>query len=258
MNNQKSDSIQIARQFLDSLVIEGRIIGSEHPTSKVTVRRSRAYYSGIDFGEYGSDTITMSVFALSDAPYPIEIWNGIPGEEGSRLVDTVIYQKPSRWNVYQEETWKLSERFHSVSTIGFLLQDKVHIKGFVFLCEKKAFRRLAAAECDRIYGDSFVLDGEAVRGIGNNVTLVYEGMDFGEKGAKCLTLWGNTDLEKNTIHVHFTTEDGDAVSCIVEYPNGADTMNFFIEGFCGKGRVEFIFLPGSSFDLRAVQFGWEV
>lgn len=37
MSNQKSDSIQIARQFLDSLVVEGRIIGSEHPTSRVTV-----------------------------------------------------------------------------------------------------------------------------------------------------------------------------------------------------------------------------
>ena len=37
MNNQKSDSIQIARQFLDSLVVEGRIIGAEHPTSKITM-----------------------------------------------------------------------------------------------------------------------------------------------------------------------------------------------------------------------------
>lgn len=228
--------------------------GNEKGIATARDGRSGAYYAGIDFGEYGSDTITMSVFALSDAPYPIEIWNGIPGEAGSRLVDTVIYQKPSRWNVYQEETWKLSERFHGVSTIGFLLQDKVHIKGFKFIYKEKAFRRLTAAECDRIYGDSFVLDGEAVRGIGNNVTLVYEGMDFGEKGAKCLTLWGDTDLEKNTIHVYFTTEAGDVMTRILEYPNGADTMNFSIEGFCGKGRVEFIFLPGSSFDLRAVQF----
>lgn len=37
MSNPKSDAIQISRQFLDSLVVEGRIIGSEHPTSKVTV-----------------------------------------------------------------------------------------------------------------------------------------------------------------------------------------------------------------------------
>lgn len=42
MNNQKSDSIQIARQFLDSLVVEGRIIGAQHPTSIITAL-------GIDF-----------------------------------------------------------------------------------------------------------------------------------------------------------------------------------------------------------------
>ena len=33
----KADSIQIARQYLDSLVVESRIIGAEHPTSAVTV-----------------------------------------------------------------------------------------------------------------------------------------------------------------------------------------------------------------------------
>ena len=36
-NPSKADSIQIARQYLDSLVVEGRIIGAQHPTSRVTV-----------------------------------------------------------------------------------------------------------------------------------------------------------------------------------------------------------------------------
>lgn len=36
-HSNKADSIQIARQFLDSLVVEGRIIGAEHPTSMVSV-----------------------------------------------------------------------------------------------------------------------------------------------------------------------------------------------------------------------------
>ena len=35
--NNRADSIQIARRFLDSLVVESRIIGAEHPTSAVTV-----------------------------------------------------------------------------------------------------------------------------------------------------------------------------------------------------------------------------
>lgn len=245
-------------RFLSAGLFSGTIgevsNGNEKGIATARDGKSGVYYTGIDFGAYGADTITMPVFALSDAPYPIEIWEGIPNEAGSRLVDTIIYQKPSKWNVYQEETWKLSERFRGVSTIGFVLGDKVHIKGFTFLYEEKAFRRLAAAECDQIYGDSFTVEKEVVGGIGNNVTLVYEDMDFGEKGAGSLTLWGNTELKKNTIHVHFTAKTGNVVNSILEYPNGTDSMTFPIEGFCGKGRVEFIFLPGSSFNMQAVQF----
>ena len=37
MTNEKADSIQINRRFLDSLVIEGRIVGSVHPSAQVTV-----------------------------------------------------------------------------------------------------------------------------------------------------------------------------------------------------------------------------
>lgn len=37
MKNEKADSIAINRRYLDSLVIEGRIIGAEHPSTRVTV-----------------------------------------------------------------------------------------------------------------------------------------------------------------------------------------------------------------------------
>lgn len=37
MNNKNADSIQIARQYLDSLVIEGRLFGAQKPSTKVTV-----------------------------------------------------------------------------------------------------------------------------------------------------------------------------------------------------------------------------
>ncbi|MCR5004648.1 MAG: alpha-hydroxy-acid oxidizing protein, partial [Clostridiales bacterium] len=36
-NNKNANSIQIARKYLDSLVVEGRILGAVHPSSKVTV-----------------------------------------------------------------------------------------------------------------------------------------------------------------------------------------------------------------------------
>ena len=37
MGNPKGDSIQIARSYLDSLVVEGRIIGAMHPDTKTTL-----------------------------------------------------------------------------------------------------------------------------------------------------------------------------------------------------------------------------
>ena len=37
MSNARADSIAIARQYLDSLVVEGRIIGAEHPSSRIRV-----------------------------------------------------------------------------------------------------------------------------------------------------------------------------------------------------------------------------
>ena len=40
---------------------------------------SAAVYSGPDFGDYGSDTITMPIFAVDDESHVIESWFGKPG-----------------------------------------------------------------------------------------------------------------------------------------------------------------------------------
>lgn len=63
----------------------------------------------LDFGSLGADTITIPIFALSSDPYALQIWEGMPGEAGSTMLADVIYQKESRWNVYQEETYVLSQ-----------------------------------------------------------------------------------------------------------------------------------------------------
>ena len=219
---------------------------------------SGVVYSGIDFGEFGSDEITLPVFALSDEEYPIEIWQGKPYEPDSRLLDTVIYRKPSLWNTYQEETYRLPERIRGIAEIGFAMHAKLHLKGFRFTRLEKAYQRLWAADADSLYGDSFRRDGRAVRDIGNNVTLVYENMDFGETGADYVMIWGRTPLERNSIHVHFTDASGETVNRILEFAGGDGEENrqtFTIEKLTGRGKVEFIFLPGSCFDLVAVEFG---
>ena len=214
-------------------------------------------YDNVDFGEFGSDEVTIPIFALNGEPYDIDIWLGMPYEEGSRILTSVVYQKPSIWNTYQEETFKLPERIKGMTTIAFTLRDKIHIKGFVFKKPEKAFEQLWAEDASAVYGDSFRRDGRAVRGIGNNVVLVYEGMDFGESGASGLTICGGTALAGNTIHLHFTDGAGVTTNHILEFKGTGGVckeQTFALEGLKGKGKVELIFLPGSSFDLEYLQF----
>jgi len=242
--------------YTDSLGEIGN--GNEKGIATARDGMSGVVYSGIDFGQFGSDEITLPVFALSDEEYPIEIWLGKPFEPGSRLIERVIYQKPSQWNTYQEETYRLPERIRGIATLGFVMRAKVHLKGFRFTRLEKAFERLRAADADSVYGDSYEKDGRAVRNIGNNVTLVYENMDFGEDGTESVTVCGCTPLERNTIHIHFTDRSGETVNRILEFA-GKDgkerEQTFSIEKLAGCGKVEIIFLPGSRFDLVSVLFG---
>lgn len=231
--------------------------GNEKGISTAREGDSGVSYDNVDFGEYGSDELTLSVFALDDGNYPIEIWQGKPQEEGSRLIDSVIYQKPSVWNTYQEQTWKLPERIKGIQTIGFLLHgQKVHLKGFYFNFINKAFCRLYAAEADRVYGDSFRRNGMGIEGIGNNVTLEYENIDFGETGAAEVVICGHTSLKGNTIHLRFTPEGGESINRMAEFAGTGDysEQSFAIERLKGKGRLDIIFLPGSRFDLKYVHF----
>jgi len=115
-----------------------------------------------------------------------------------------------------------------------------------------------------------MVEKEAVTGIGNNVTLEYEDMDFGEEGVGRVIICGRTSLPVNTIHIHFTGQSGETLNRIVEFKGSTDSnvggidsglgavnyqeQCFEMEKLQGSGKVEFVFLPGSSFDLHYFQF----
>ena len=233
-------------------------IGNGNEKGIATARdgASGVVFENMDFGEYGSDELTIPVFALDSELHNIELWLGEPNEEGSRLFHILKYRKPSIWNVYQEDTWQLPERIKGVRTISIQLHEKVHIKGFVFKHYNKAFRPLYAAECNRVYGDTFTVEEQAVTGIGNNVTLVYENMDFGEKGTTGIELTGRSSLAGNTIHILFTPDKGELQRRVLEVKGTADyeCQGFTFEPLMGKGRIEIVFLPGSDFDMMSFVF----
>ncbi|WP_055110171.1 glycoside hydrolase family 2 TIM barrel-domain containing protein [Paenibacillus ihumii] len=226
--------------------------GNERGVATSRDGETQVGFRDIDFGPYGSDTITIPIFALSSEPYPLEIWEGMPGEEGSQLLADAIYQKETRWNVYQEETYRLSKPLRGVTSLCFVLRQKVHIKGFYFEPRNRAFERNSAAHSDRIYGDTYTVADNRVEGIGNNVSLVFEQMDFSSEGATRLVIYGRSPIDKNTIHVRFGSEEGES-NQLVEFTqsDGYEERVFDIKKITGQGKVTFIFLPGSQFD-----FGW--
>jgi beta-galactosidase len=226
--------------------------GNERGVATARDGETQVGFRNIDFGPYGSDTITLPIFALTSEPYTLEIWEGMPGEEGSELVADVIYQKPSKWNVYQEETYRLTKRLRGITSICFVLQKKVHIKGFSFQQNSRAFEQHCAAACDRIYGDTFEIIESRVERIGNNVSLEFDQMDFAAEGAAQLVICGSSPIDKNTIHIRFAGEEGES-NQLVDFTlsDGYEERVFPLHPITGLQKVTFIFLPGSRFD-----FGW--
>ncbi|WP_410768543.1 glycoside hydrolase family 2 TIM barrel-domain containing protein [Fontibacillus sp. BL9] len=212
-------------------------------------------FDNIDFGSYGSDEITLPVFSLDDEEFPIEIWEGYPGEEKAALVTSVTYQKPSIWNTYQEATYKLPKRLKGITSLCFVLRRKIHLKGFRFQKPMKAYQRLTALENSKIYGDSFTLGDEAIQNIGNNVSLVFEEMDFGETGTGKLVICGHSPIDKNTLHIMFSGPNGETRER-VEFTYSEDYIvrEFPLERITGLQTVTFVFLPGSQFDFKWFQF----
>ncbi len=229
--------------------------GNERGVATARDGKTTVTFDNVDFGAFGSDEITLPIFELGNQPVSIEIWEGAPQDEGSILVDTVVYHVPSIWNTYQERTYKLPKRFKGVTSISFVTENKIHLKGFVFVKKEKAFETLSVKENTSIYGDTFTVEEDAVTGIGNNVTVVFEDMDFGEQGTTKLTICGKSRLAMNSIHVRFNTESGD-VNEVAEFAGAEEYTErmFEFSKVTGKTTVNFVFLPGCEFDFQWFRF----
>ena len=215
---------------------------------------SMAGFSRVDFGRDGSDRLTMPIFALDGNPYDMEMLVGEPGGSLHPFA-TLHYEKPSIWNVYQEESWQLPARLTGVKTIAFRMDRKVHLKSFVFEKQKRVEQRLTGADADEVYGDDFRRDGDRVLEIGNNVTLAWNGLTFETEGERTLEIEGRTPLEKNTITVKLTNEAGETRTGIAEF-QGRETsrQRFRVKVPQGTCTLALVFLPGCQFDFHGLRF----
>ena len=210
-------------------------------------------YDNIDFGDYGSDEITIPIFIFEDE-MPLSVWEG--DAENGECLGSFTYRAKSWYNHYQDNTFKLSKRLTGTTkiTFKFTSQNRFSVKGFSFKKFEKAYEVLKATEYTRISGDSFVVTEDAVTNIGNNVSIEFEGMDF-SLGVKSVKIFGRSNNEKTSVHILFK-EGSEITKQMVEIPYSADYEEFVLplKDVRTKGSVSFVFLPGSNFDLKWFKF----
>lgn len=213
-----------------------------------------AGFEHMDFGDYGTDKVTLPIFANTNDPVSLQIWEGKPDAADSICLYDGVYHKQGQWMVFQPETYTLSKRLKGVTSVYIATKDSYQLKGIVFEKQEKAFAKLAMTDRNFLYGDSFTVNGDTIEKIGNNVTIGYENMNFGTEGATKLTICSRSPLTKSPVQIRFKTEAGDNIQ-VVQVPGTAEytVQTFEIEALSGNGTLEFIFLPGSNFDFAWFQ-----
>ena len=229
--------------------------GNDRGVATARDLESHVGFEQVDFGDYGSDEITVPIFSLDSDPLPLEIWKGMKGEENSELLASVIYQKPTIWNTYQEETFRLNRRVKGRTTICFVVNKKVHIKGFVFKKVERAFQKLYGTDCDSIYGDTFSYHNTSIVSIGNNVTIEFNALDFGLNGVTCISVYGKSLTVCNSIQLRVITENETYQELLVfQYSGTSIEREYTLPHITGITTVQLIFLPGCNFNLDWIQF----
>ena len=216
---------------------------------------SHVIFEGVDFGPIGSDTITLPLFPLLENVFPIEIWEGKPYSDQATQVATVYYDLGKVWNTYQEKTYQLPRKFTGLTTVAFVFKQKVHIKGFSFAAPVKVLEQISATDYDFLSGDSFNVTDEGVEGIGNNVTLRFDEMDFSVQTVRQISICGKTPLDVNPIQMRFTGDTEESIQVVGFTKSDTYTVQTFdLEQITVNGHVSFVFLPGCQFDFKWFKF----
>ena len=236
---------------------EGEVAnGNAHGAATGSEGTTSITYGPFDFGTFGTDTVTIPIFETESQPVDLTFIEGKTKSKPGTILCTGRYDKKMIWDQYQEETFKLSKRLKGVTTFTIQVTDrKLHIGGLTFYKLEKAWTTLATSDIDRIYGDAFCHTDDAITGIGNNVTIEYTDMDFGDEASAVIEITGRSPIAKNTIHVRTSNGKEESLN-IAEFTYSEDytTKCFPVNVLSGSQTVTLLFLPGSNFDLKNIRF----
>jgi beta-galactosidase len=210
-------------------------------------------FKAVDFGKAGSNKLRLFI-GNWDTDAQVDIWEGIPDKEGSQKIDTVQFPPNQGWDKFLPYDFEIGKKLIGEKLICFVIHKNLIFGGFEFIPVNKAFEQIPVIENDKIYGDDYKVLPDCIEGIGNNVVIEFNSMDFGEKGASRIIVCGKTKNETNTIQLRYADkiqllEFKNTVRC-TEYTE----QEFSLELVRGNVDLQFVFLPGSSFDFKWFKF----
>ncbi len=211
------------------------------------------FYS-MDFGSAGADKLTVYVGNCSPDRLYARLYIGDP-EKGGRQVGEFDLKYNNGWDKGYPQEFELPEIIKGINDIYIEIGGGCIFGGISFSPNERAYKLNFAADCDKLYGDDYSVEGKRVCGIGNNVVLEYGGMDF-KQGADKLTITGRTPLDQNTIQLRTTGADGAQKTQILEFSHSDEytSITFDIETLSGVNDISFVFLPGANFDMESFKF----
>ena len=213
-------------------------------------------FDKVDFGKDGADTIHLPIFSFA-TELQLQLWDGNGTGPDSIKLGTFTYQHESIYNTYSENVFTLPRRLFGLHTITLSFETDLYLHGFYFDKSPKAYAKLCVLDANLITGDSFTKTGDAVEGIGNNVNIDFEDMDFGEEKAPAsITICGRSNSENNTINLKFFAADGKSQTQVIDFAHtdAYEEKTFPVIPLKGKQKVSFVFLPGCNFDFKWFKF----
>ena len=119
-------------EYADTHDNEGAKLSFEGGVFLTGNKRAYATFDNLDFGPEGSDEIILPLFSFSNE-IPVEILEG--DIETGTSVFTGTYEAKSRYNVYQENTFKLNKKIRGINTITLIfdVESNFSLKGFKFI-----------------------------------------------------------------------------------------------------------------------------
>lgn len=225
--------------------------GVGHGVRFLGKEKTKISFGAMDFGVNGSEQLQMYLFKY----YPGAVKLRIYLDDDSKSILDAEFDESAGWLEFKKAEYRLSERIKGIHRISIESEDNFQLNSFSFVPVLHGFDRINAADYDEIFGDSYKVDGTAVTGIGNNVSIIYRRLNMGAQSADKIKICGRTANTKDSIRLKIDCAGTERTE-LIEFEESAAYVEreFNIAPVGGEITVTLLYLPGCNFDLEWFRF----